>query len=317
LLIPVIIILIGGTLSFGLFFFQANVLQQAVDVAAQEIARMPFDPEQELGLGDFERCTEPDLVSDDPTFEDQIYDEQYLVIHDSDWAGQDFQTYVDQELPLLNRLLVPAMIRDNNMTRYPGTLVTNSETGEETVLIPIVAYDRAADSSVADGVPSTIRAASETIVQWVAPVEEIQVDHDGDPSTFKRGPFALQRSGESAATLPSFQYGMVALRINYPAQATTLLNRIDNEDLTENPNGYRGGIIVLAGDTTVDASNDFSSCYTLATPSPRISPSSGVPGSNANAGEYGLGELEALTRIVRPYRKVMSFQAIYRREVFK
>ena len=44
ILIPIIIILIGATISFGLFFFQANVLQQAVDVTAQEIARMPFEP---------------------------------------------------------------------------------------------------------------------------------------------------------------------------------------------------------------------------------------------------------------------------------
>ena len=35
-LIPIILVLVGATISFGLFFFQANVLQQAVDVAAQE-----------------------------------------------------------------------------------------------------------------------------------------------------------------------------------------------------------------------------------------------------------------------------------------
>ena len=109
---------------------------------------------------------------------------------------------------------------------------------------------------------------------------------------------------------------MVALRINYPAQSTTLLNR-DLENVATNPNGRRQGILVLAGDVEINASNDFSSCYTLDTPSARISPSSLQPGSNPNAGEFGLGELEALSRVVRPFRRVMSFQAIYRREVFR
>ena len=302
-LIPVLIILIGGTLSLGLFFFQGNSLQQAVDIAAQEIARMPLDPEQELGLGDFERCTQSGLAANETDFKEQIYDEQFLVIRDSEWAGRPFQEFVD-ELPLLNRLLVPVMVRDNDMTRYPGTLVTNAD-GEETVLIPLVEYSQAGNSTSVGGVPETIRAGAVTIVQWVAPVEEIQVDHDTDSTTLRRGPFALQRDGEPDATLTSFTFGMVALRINYPAQSATLLNRTSE------------GTVVLAGNTTVNANNSFTDCYTIAAPTARISQASGEPGSNAHAGEFGLGELEALTRIVRPFRRVMSFQAIYRREVFR
>ena len=312
ILIPLIIILIGATLSFGLFFFQANVLQQAVDVAAQEISRMPFEPDQELGLGQLDQCGEPNLVSNDPDFKSRIYDEQYLVIHDDEWGsstsyGGNFQSFADQ-LPLLNRLLVSSMIRDNDMTRFPGTIVVNNSTGEETVLIPIVEYSRRADD--VGQVPTTIRAAGEIVVEWVAPVEEIRVDHDQDASTSREGPFKL--SYESPPTLASFQPGMVALRINYPAQSTTLINRITDSGQV---NGQLGGVIVIAGDTTL-ASGATTGCYSIVAPSARISPASGSPGSNANAGLYGLGELEALTRVVRPYRKVMSFQAIYRREVF-
>ncbi|MDC0279156.1 pilus assembly protein, partial [bacterium] len=72
ILIPVIILLIGATLSLGLFFFQANVLQQAVDVAAQEISRMPFEPNQELGLGQLDQCNRQDFVCRDQTFEERI-----------------------------------------------------------------------------------------------------------------------------------------------------------------------------------------------------------------------------------------------------
>lgn len=327
LLIPVIILLIGATISFGLFFFQANVLQQAVDVAAQEISRMPYGPDQNLGLGQLDQCDELDFVCNDQEFKDRIYDEQFLVIHDSEWGDStsfngNFQSFIDQ-LPLLNRLMAPTMIRDNNMTRYPGTIVVNGSTGEETVLIPIVEYRARSlsdpppfpnDNPPGFGfVPSTIRSAGEIVCEWVAPVEEIRVDHDQNDTTSRQGPFALGSGAD--ATLSSFEPGMVALRINYPAQSTTLINRISDENLSSNSDCELGGIIVIVGDTE-QKPGASTGCYQIQDPTPRISPGCDTLGSNANAGLYGLGELEALTRIVRPYRKVMSFQAIYRREVF-
>ncbi len=327
ILIPVIILLIGATLSLGLFFFQANVLQQAVDVAAQEISRMPFEPNQELGLGQLDQCNRQDFVCRDQTFEERIYDEKFLVIHDSEWDGSteyngDFTAFSDQ-LPLLNRLLVPTMIRDNGLTRYPGTVVVNTETGEETVLIPIVEYRTREiggdlpfpnDDPPGSGfVPSSIQTAGETVCQWVAAVEEICVDHDGDESSSRIGPYALDSADD--ATLESFESGMVALRINYPAQSSTLLNRVAANDQDAQSNGELGGVIVIVGDTDLK-SGASTGCYMIQDPTARFSPATNLPGSNANAGLYGLGELEALTRIVRPYRKVMTFQAIYRREVF-
>lgn len=327
ILVPVIVLLIGATISFGLFFFQANVLQQAVDVAAQEISRMPFEPNQELGLGRLDMCDRQDMVCSNQAFKERIYDEQFLVIHDREWDGStefngDFQAFADQ-LPLLNRLMVPSMIRDNGLTRYPGTIVVNTATGEETVLIPIVEY-RLRD--IADSlpfpnhdpptggfVPSAIRTAGETVCQWVAPVEEIRVDHDGDETSPRKGPYTLDSADD--ATLESFEPGMVALRINYPAQSTTLINRATAANQDSDPDGYLGRVIVVVGDTDVKT-GATTGCYRIQGPTPRISPATNLPGSNSNAGLYGLGELEALTRIVRPYRKVMSFQAIYRREVF-
>ena len=317
-LIPVIIILLGASISFGLFFFQANVLQQAVDVAAQEISRMPFAPDQELGLGRIQSCDQQGLVSQDAGFRAEIYDEKYLVIHDAEWGAStsfagSFQAYADS-LPLLNRLLVPVMIRDNGMTRYPGTIVQNSE-GEETILIPIVEYRSSTASEISGGgvFPDSIQVAGETVCEWVAPVEEITVDHDGDSSSPRLGPYALN-SGDTA-TLDSFQPGMVALRINYPVQATSLPNRVKTSDLSGDDEQSRLSVMVIAGDTQLKGGAS-TGCYSIQDPSPRISPGSGVPGSNANAGLYGLGELEVLGRVVRPYRKVMTVQAIYRREIF-
>ncbi|MFK8114394.1 MAG: hypothetical protein AB8B91_19485, partial [Rubripirellula sp.] len=282
---------------------------------------------QELGLGQIEHCDDPNLVCNDQKFKEKIYDEQFLVIHDSEWNQStvfdgDFQAFIDQ-LPLLNRLLAPTMVRDNDMTRYPGTVVMNSTTGEETILIPIVEYRNRDPGDLvpfpnnnppaAGFVPTTIRTAGETVCQWVAPVEEIRVDHDGDETTDREGPFKLAYTNDG--TLTSFEPGMVALRINYPAQSTTLINRTT---VADQPDGESelGGIIVIVGDTVVKPGVSTGDCYQLAEPTERNSPATGNPGSNANAGLYGLGELEALTRIVRPYRKVMTFQAIYRREVF-
>ena len=131
------------------------------------------------------------------------------------------------------------------------------------------------------------------------------------------GPYSLDKPSDFAVsdTEESFVAGMVALRINYPAQSTTLLNRIDLEDPIANPRGQRGQIIVRAGGTTIGPGATLGG-YSLEDVGGRISPASGQSGSDPNAGRYGLGELEALQQLIRPYRKVMSFQAIYRREVF-
>lgn len=319
LLIPIIVIIIGGTISLGLFFFQANVLQQAVDVGAQEIARMPFPPDQELGLGRFDLCTGADYVCDNERFKEQIYDEKFLVIPDSQWGSGtpyngDFQSFCASELPLLNRLMVPAMVRDNRLgvTKYPGAMV-NISTGADpnfpfTVLIPLVQYGAASTQTDDTKFPSSVRSASETIVRWVKPVEEILADHDGDANTPSEGPFKLSYDSAPADD-GNFQPGMVALRINYPAQSTGLLNRVD------------GGIVVVTGSVNDASGQNLSQCYSMLDTTQDnplgLGDTDEQDGSEPNGGEFGLGELEVLTRTVRPYRTVMSFQAIYRREVFE
>lgn len=336
ILVPIIILLIGATISFGLFFFRANVLQQAVDVTAQEISRMALPPDRELGLGRLEAytvaadsCIDPNPIADETDFKQRIYDEKYLIIPVSDYEDCEggLQDFADS-LPLLNRLLVSVMVIDfvdgQQVLRYPGAIVRNTCTGQRTVLIPIVQYRHRDlsdpppfpnDNPPPGGyVPSTIRTAGETIVKWVAPVEEIRVDHDGNGVTTPESPFKLCYDNDP--TLASFEPGMVALRINYPAQATTMINRTTLVDDVDNPNGTLGNCIVIVGDTAVAPGVDLGVCYRIEEPSARWSPATHQPGSNPNAGAYGLGELEALTRIVRPFRKVMSFQAIYRREVF-
>ena len=280
ILIPMLVIILGATISFGLFFYQANVLQQAVDVAAMEIARYPFAPDGELGLGDLSvESSATNVLMNHPTFKQQIYDERHLVILDSQWqGGGSFSDYVDQ-LPLLNRLLATVMIRDPGtpgMTRYPGALVSNSDS-EQTVLIPIVTYDET--------------TGAESLIRWVAPVEEIRVGGVG--------PYSLSATSAS----PSFVVGMVALRINYPAQSTTLGART----------GGRGQNVVDADDGSL-SDGDTGTRYSLV-----VANQTGPADTTIHSGRYGLGRQAALMRSagVRPFRKVLSAQAIYRREVFQ
>lgn len=287
-LIPLLVIIIGATISFGLFFYQANTLQQAVDVAAMEISRFPFSATAKLGLGDLNADHDESLLMDDPSFKQQIYDETQLIISEANWNP----TYVDT-LPLLNRLLTQVMVLDESgnqpVYRYPGAIVTNHE-GSETVSIPIVGY-------ASDG--------TESILEWVAPVEEIRINHDEDPLTPSVGPFSLVKPTGfvSPSVEASFTPGLVALRINYPAQSTTLVNRVGNQ----------GQIIVDANDSVLD-DGETGSNYSLVGPA-----ETGVADTHIHSGRYGLGRQAALLRSagVRPYRKVLSVQAIYRREVFQ
>ena len=293
-LLPLLIIIIGATLSFGLFFFQANSLQQAVDVTAQEISRMPFSPTAELGLGDLNAAA--DSVMFDDEFRRQIYNESNLIIPDSAWDDTteyegDFYKYVDT-LPLLNRLLANVMVRDTfqdeKVTRFPGAIVTNTVTNETTVLVPLVGYGTSDEDET---------IGNETIIEWVAPVEEIRPNGED-------GPFSLLATNSAASFVP----GMVALRINYPAQSTTLVNRTGDE----------GEVIIRANDKAISNDNNGNfpsgSNYVLV-----VEDGTGPAGTEIHSGRYGLGRQAVLleTNGIRPYRRVMSVQAIYRREVFE
>lgn len=282
-LIPLLVIIIGATISFGLFFYQANTLQQAVDVAAMEISRFPFSATAKMGLGDLNADHSETLLMDDTAFKQQIYDETHLIISVDDWDS----THIDA-LPLLNRLLTQVMVRDDSgdepVYRYPGAIVNNHEENR-TVLIPIIGYAN-------DG--------TESILEWVSPVEEIRPGNE-------EGPFSITATNPAISFMP----GMVALRINYPAQSTTLMNRV----------GEEGQVIVNANDSDI-ADGDTGSNYSLVVPAEM-----GVADTTIHSGRFGLGRQAAgvfnrqtyLLRSarVRPYRKVISVQAIYRREVFQ
>jgi hypothetical protein len=123
------------------------VLQQAADVGAQELARLPLPPD--IDDDELEAALASGALAD-------IYDETKLVL-----LGP-IEEINPNELPLINRLLFPLYVRSGDLLHYPGTLALNSD-GGPVVLIPLI-NDR--DVS---GV--------EDIGQWVK-VVEVAIDEE-------------------------------------------------------------------------------------------------------------------------------------------
>lgn len=307
----VLLLILAATITFGQALFGAQVLQQAADVAAQEIARTPLPPDAsfEQGLA-------------------EVFDETFLVVRASELEpSQSLADYmVAKNAPLLNRLLVPLMIQetvylddDNDPTilyRYPGAIVRNtsppSEGGTQdglTVLIP--------------------RLEGQSLIFY--PVIHEVVDAQ---TSFSLIPSREIPEDESLSEIDS---GVVFLRINYPYQAGTLVSYRYQRDETPIPlsEALRGeqvdNIPIIADDEpiTLQENNYFSisgteiqSKATGQTYELVICNNSRPPGGPnivnnvAHSGKYGLGSFDAHLTQVRPFRRVITAQAIYRREVF-
>lgn len=122
-------------------------------------------------------------------------------------------------------------------------------------------------------------------ISWIPVVEEIP-GVSGDPFLVSNG-------------------GVVALRINYPFQSA-LLSAFMNVDSSD-PFRPNAGHPVLAEDNSVDIeSGSFSPAGTQIDD----------VGAGPYRGPFGLGKQYALGREVRPFRRLFSLQALFRREIF-
>lgn len=287
-------ILVAAVLSYGLLILGANVLQQAVDVGAQELARMPLPAQMAFGDSPYDTGS----ALHEPKVMQELFDEQHLVI---DLTAGEVDDFTNK--PLINRLLRPLMIYEEavvngasrRLIRYPGALVESTAnhplTGnkELTVLIPII------------GARDPVTGV-ETIAEWRHVVEEIRSNGIG--------PFSLASS--DPANL-SFQPGVVAMRINYPYQSGALV-AVQYKDA--------GGALLSTQDAlTQDVVNSPIQADDSSVTNAMIPVGYGLVvtdggSTGANAGTYGLGRQFAFTMAVRPYRKLVSSQAIYRREVY-
>jgi hypothetical protein len=298
----VMYMILAAILTFGHALYVAQGLQQAADLGAREISRTPLP----VITPDGEPFTF-DHALDDPKVRDRIFNPHYLVVDLDTIVGQNFFPDVVSNWPVLNQQLATLMILDRpvidgvrrNLLRYPGALLkTVDGTPEFTVGIPIVSERNE------DGIET---------IRWVSVVEEIEPT---DPTHPRHNPFTLQ----------SELRGIVALRINFPFQSASMSSFRRDPTADDYPFEATIGRPNAADDFSVGVSappppdgtslTDAGLTQTLADGT--------VVYAGTYGGQYGLGAQGALGsqamtggRPVRPYRRVISAQAIYRREVFE
>jgi hypothetical protein len=279
-------------IGYARVFMGAQVVQNAADIAAREISRLPLPA----------NVTFEDLL-DNPTdplyaeFREKIYREDKLVINLTGLRDGTFDTLEQlldaMEIPIVNRALVPLMFEENvdfggttgvaPALRYPGTLA-EAPGGGRTVIIPIVS--------------TRSPSGAETIAEWARVIEEVESATSPDP---------FQLSSDEA--------GMVQLRVNYPYQSATMFS-FQEDPVTgfsvRDPNYANDGAVTNAAAPPI--------------PLVALAPTDGT--HDPYGGQYGLGALEGLPFTtdeifsgsevaVRPWRRVISAQSFHRREVFE
>lgn len=270
---------LAGTLTLGRMFLCAQVIGQAADTAARELARTPLPATMT-----FEEAR--DNTAPGTEFRDRIYSEGYLVIDLSAWgAGQTLSEYLDTlspPIPLVNRMLVPVMtverIGGNPYLRYPGALI---DRGGPSVDFP---------SGYSVEIPTYVTHANDGtgVIRWVKVLEEIDTEDEanlglpGDDAGADPDPFQVT----------SLQRGVAAVRINFPYHAIGLTERL-------------GDKFVVADDSAIAQVNSPSG--------PVVS----LAGAGMFNGDLGLGSQYAFGGEFRPFRRVLTEQAIARREVFE
>lgn len=331
-------LLIAGGVELGRAIFVAQTLQDAARVAARELAlaelpaQICFEdpPPGPMQMQQQQMCNPGGppygaltYVSADESVKVpcQIWDPNQLVL-DLDIIQKSVSPFCDSDcalhqavaaMPVVNRALFPLFISEaptvagttRHLLRYPGALLSVDPTVASMDMCP--GFPNSGNLTV--GVPSVTRDAGtgqETAVTWLPIVQEVRSTLD-DPTT---GPFSF-----GSSIMPK---GIVALEINYPFQSAALSAYLGSRDT----NDLR---VIQANDGAIPPSNPLNGA-SFANPLYPELDCSGNPldprcdSANPYAGSYGLGRQYAFTgqvtgQPVRPYRKLLTGQAIFRREV--
>lgn len=251
-------------------------ISQAIQNAARVGAR-------ELGLIALPPTMTFDQALQDPQVRARIYDPYLLAIDVT--SGSEPQT---ANWPVVNQMLLPIMVRSRIGTRtflhFPGAVLAETNGSRYTVGVPkITGRD-------ANGVEQ---------VTWLPVLEEVRASNGA-------GPFSLAANAGG-------ERGLVAIRINCAYQATTLTAyRVVGGQPTMSP--------VEANDGGVSASGTPPGGTPIGTaPTPPATGPDSVDSSNLYSGPYGLGQFYAMgtgNTPVRPYRRLISAQSMFRREVY-
>ncbi len=303
----VLYLLLAGVIEFGRLMFDANALQDVARVAARELALAPVRADATFDYAlSCDAAADPDCLVD---LKSRIFDPACLVVDLSDPAVAADPDGYFAAMPVVNRALRTLMITEParpNLLRYAGALLSD---GSGTACSAIGPNGQASATGLTVGIPfvEARDASGGESITWVPVVQEIRAAQDADCPA--RGPFSLvYLPGEDACGAldadPLPDRGLAAVRINYPYQAATLSGFQPSAPTDADPLPPNVANVITADDGAVQQSN--------------VAPGSTIDDGAIGpyAGAFGLGRQYALAgRTVRPFRKLISVQAIYRREV--
>lgn len=221
----------------------------------------------------------------DPLVRETVFDPGLLVLETEGMDDVTFQQRIDG-FPALNKMLSPLMIRERidigegerEYFHYPGAIVRVSNPGPFDPPYTVI-------------IPRVIARGTDgaETIDWIAVVEEVRPEeYATDPTT---APFSMVSTGR--------QRGLVALRVNYPYQAASLTAFQHPSPGVNSP--------VLANDMSVQDASGTPAGLEL---------TNQMGGNATYGGPYGLGVQYALGQEVRPFRRLLSGQSMFRREVF-
>jgi hypothetical protein len=240
----------------------------------------------------------------------RIFDPACLVVDFNDPAVASDPDGFFAAMPVVNRALRALMITEPsqpNLQRYPGALMSDGIGAPCSAIGP---NGQAAPTGLTVGIP--LLDAGDAIT-WVPVLQEIRAAQDLDcPS---RGPFSLvylalqdvECGPLTADPRPPGSRGLAAVRINYPYQAAMLSGFRSSVPSATDPLPPNISNFIVADDGGMQQNN--------------VAPGGLIDDAQAvgtYAGTFGLGrQLTLAGKTVRPFRKVISAQAIFRREVFE
>jgi hypothetical protein len=303
----VLYLMLAGVIEFGRLMFDANALQDVARVAARELALAPVRAE-----ATFDYALSCDAASDADCLVDlraRVFDPACLVVDLTDPAVAPDPDGFFAAMPMVNRSLRALMISEPSrpgLLRYAGALLSDPGGAACSAIGP---NGQASPTGLTVGIPlvESRDASGVEAIRWVPVVEEIRAAQDANCPA--RGPFSLvylaieDECGPLDAD-PLADRGLAAVRVNYPYQAATLSGFRSSVPNGSDPMPPNIGSFIVADDGGVQQNNS----------APGVPLDDGAIGPYS--GPYGLGRQLALAgRTLRPFRKLISVQAIYRREV--
>lgn len=300
-------LMLAGTIEFGRLMFDANSLQDVARVAARELSLAPLRANATF---DYALSCDPaaDAANCLVDLRARVFDPACLVVDLNDPAVAPDPDGYFAAMPVVNRTMRALMITEParpNILRYAGALMADESGAACSAIGP---NGQASPTGLTVGIPLVNERdpnGAETIT-WVPVLQEIRAAQDADCPL--RGPFSLlyQPNADECGPLaadPVPDRGLAAVRVNYPYQAAALSGFQSPPPTDFDPLPPNVANFIVADDGSVQATN--------AAPGGLLDDGAVGP----YAGPYGLGRQFALAgRTVRPFRKLISAQAIYRRE---